>query len=160
MQYVHRRILNLRETLLIADESSFVHCFGPANPAADHLSRGEFELFKSFCADLGVAPIQVAIPAAAQALLDDTVVFAQANNLLLPTKSKPRSLDQLQVEKRFGKGFSSDNAGDGPNGVEPLSKKRRRQLLLAYKDVSVYAASPSSTYSVLEDCTESLKAKR
>ena len=160
MQYVHRRILNLRETPLIADESSFVHCFGPANPAADHLSRGEFELFKSFCADLGVAPIQVAIPAAAQALLDDTVVFAQANNLLLPTKSKPRSLDQLQVEKRFGKGFSSDNAGDGPNGVEPLSKKRRRQLLLAYKDVSVYAASPSSTYSVLEDCTESLKAKR
>ena len=126
MQFVHRDILRLDATHLIADSSSFVHCFGSANPAADHLSRGELELFKTFCADVGVIPSEVLVTPSAQALLERTVVFARENDLLLKEKMSSRSSQRSATERRFGKGFSSDNAGDGPNELESSSQKRRR----------------------------------
>ena len=136
MQRVHRAVLGLEATRKIADSSSFVHCFGSANPAADHLSRGEFELFKAFCADVGVVPCEVQVSPIAKALLDQTVAFARADGLLLEACAPSKSFRRPATERRFGKEFSSDNAGDGPSPLESPSQKRRRQLLVAYQDAT------------------------
>jgi hypothetical protein len=143
MQFVHSRVLALPASKRLAGKSSFVHCFGPSNPAADHLSRGEQEKFRDFCAKIGVAPVPVPVPVEARQLLSDTVAFAREHGLLLAVS---RTATDLQAERRVGKRYSSDVTGDGPPtpiaqlGFE-ASERRRRQALVG----RVLAAACTST---------------
>jgi hypothetical protein len=138
MQFVHTKILALPESKDISDSSSVLHCRGAANPAADHLSRGETEKFKAFCAHLGIVPVEMTIPVEASNLLLETVEFASSNGLL----KECRSSNDLQRERRFGKRFSSDSTGDGPNTATSTPRQNRVHLLETFS-----AARPRGTDS-------------
>ena len=84
MAHVHRQILALPEAKGLGSSTSAVHCYGPANPAADAISRGNLKYFTLLCAQLGVHPSKLDVPASARALLDDAVAHARTSGLLAP----------------------------------------------------------------------------
>jgi hypothetical protein len=143
MQFVHSRVLALPASKRLAGKSSFVHCFGASNPAADHLSRGEHKKFRDFCAKIGVAPVSVPVPVEARELLSDTVAFAREHGLLLTVS---RTAADLQAERRVGKRYSSDVTGDGPpTSLTQLglavSERRRRQALVERVSAAAFISS-------------------
>ena len=82
MQFTHRKVLALPEYQRLAKPTSFIHCYGPANPCADAVSRGRFELLFQLCNQMGVAPVQIEVPYTARELLSDVCAFAERNGLL------------------------------------------------------------------------------
>jgi hypothetical protein len=116
MAHVHFLILGLPEAKSLGCVTSTVHCFGSAKPAADAVSRGNMKyFFFALCAQLKVQPTKLQLPAAARALLDDTVKFARAQGSLEPPSSHAnRTAAQLTHERHFGNDYSSDEHGDEP----------------------------------------------
>ena len=128
MAHVHLKILELPEAKALGGASSAVHCFGSANPAADAISRGNMAYFHALCAQLGVAPVQLDVPAAAVALLDDAIAYAHAHGLLVPLptqRAAKRSAAQMAHERRSGNEYSSDSEGDGPSRFDLWQQTQR-----------------------------------
>ena len=96
MQFTHRKVLALPEYQRLAQPTSFIHCYGPANPCADAVSRGRFELLFQLFNQMGVAPVQVEVPLAARELLSEVCEFAERNGLL--SDGPRRHLHSTSVE--------------------------------------------------------------
>jgi hypothetical protein len=127
MQYTHRKALEVPEYARLAVPGTVVHCFGPANPCADAVSRGRFELLTQLCSQLGIAPVRLEVPPAARALLDDVVNFARRNGLL--TAGPRRRLHSTSVElgaaAQVANGFGHRGTDFGVGGG-PVNNSRRQ----------------------------------
>lgn len=57
MAHVHFRILQLPQARSLGGATAAVHCFGPANPAADAVSQGNMDYFLALSSQLGVVSV-------------------------------------------------------------------------------------------------------
>jgi hypothetical protein len=154
MQYTHIRALEIPEYAQLAGPGTVVHCYGPANPCADAVSRGRFELLAQLCSQLGIAPVRLEVPPAARELLNDVVSFARRNGLL--TAGPRRRLHSTSVElgaaaqvaNGFGhRGTVQDGAavhvaGEYVGQPRKILTTRRRPERLATVAVQPHGLSP------------------
>ena len=70
MQMAHEYLLKLPAYQRLKTRAAIEHVYGPANPAADAVSRGKMEFFLELCKQLGVQPRQLEVPIEVKHLLD------------------------------------------------------------------------------------------
>ena len=76
MQLVHTSLLRLPAYQRLRSRASTEWCAGPANPAADAISRFKMDFFQELCAQLGVRPRQLPVPDEVVELLERLCVYA------------------------------------------------------------------------------------
>ena len=96
MQHVHVQFLALPEVKSMGAASLLRHYFGPANPCADAASRDKLAELHQFCAQLGVAPVRLEVPARAWDLIASTLLAAAALKAVEP-KGQRSQADPVRV---------------------------------------------------------------
>ena len=128
MQYTHIKALEVPAYMRLAGPGNVVHCFGPANPCADAVSRGRFELLAQLCGQLGLVPVRLEVPPAARAFLDDVVSFARRSGLLTagPRRRLHNTSIELGAAAQVANGFG--HRGTVGDAVIVSTEGPRRQL--------------------------------
>ena len=107
MQFTHSCILELPAYKRLADPASFFHCFGPANPCADAVSRNQTARLQRLCAQLGIVPVALDVPAEARQLLQRVCAFAEQHGLLTdgPGPRRHSTAVELGAASQAANGF-------------------------------------------------------
>jgi hypothetical protein len=132
MQHVHVQFMALPEVQSMGAAGLVRHRYGPGNPCGDAASRGKVAELHAFCAQLGVAPVRLDVPARAMELLESTLMAAAALALAEPPvrrveNSQPRvpppqsraarGAAHVTQVMQTGAERSHNSMGDGPSFV-------------------------------------------
>ena len=107
MQWLHLEYISSNSTLHTIN--SVRHAHGEINVPADLASRDRLPELLELSAQLHITPTQLPVP---DSFLD---ILRRFEDTFGSQPTPPRSAKALSLEARRGKGFSSDDLGDGPS---------------------------------------------
>ena len=90
MVTIFQRLLQTREFTALAPSSSVAHLFGDCNPFSDRLSRNRMEEFRKLCAQVGIRPRRVPLPASFHRLYDEMLREAALERVRVQSRSLGR----------------------------------------------------------------------